>query len=118
MMHQQWILDGIVVFNKFVIFYFLTLNTFYLLLVLLSLGAVHKFVRRTFFSDYRQILESEMTWPISVIVPARDEEVTIVETVRSLMRMNYAEFVRPLKGLIEDAVTRYGYSLDEPTRPL
>ena len=73
MIHQQWIIDGIIAFNKFVIFYFLTLNSFYLLLVLLSLGAVHKFVRRTFFTDYRQILESEMTWPISVIVPAKDE---------------------------------------------
>ena len=92
MIRQPWIIDGILLFNEFVIYYFLTLNTFYLLLVLLSLGAVYKFVRRTFFADYRQILESEMTWPISVIVPAKDEEVTIVETVRSLMRMNYSEF--------------------------
>ena len=25
-------------------------------------------------SDYRQILQSEMTWPISILVAARDEE--------------------------------------------
>ncbi len=72
-------------FNQFVLIYFLVLNTSYLLLFLLSLRAVFKFVRRTFFSDYRQIMQSEMTWPISIIVAAHDEEKTIVETVRSLI---------------------------------
>ena len=33
-----------------------------------------------------------LTWPISVIVPAHQEEKTIVETVRSLMMVNYGEF--------------------------
>ena len=79
-------------FNRFVLFYFLVLNTTYLLLFLLSLVAVVRFVRRTFFSDYRQIMQSEMTWPISIIVAAFDEEKTIVETVRSLMMVNYGEY--------------------------
>ena len=79
-------------FNRFVLGYFLVLNTTYLLLFLLSLVAVFKFVRRTFFSDYRQIMQSEMTWPISIVVAAHDEEKTIVETVRSLMMVNYGEF--------------------------
>jgi cellulose synthase/poly-beta-1,6-N-acetylglucosamine synthase-like glycosyltransferase len=92
---MSWIdlLSGLVTgFNQFVLVYFLVLNTTYLLLFLLSLGAVFKFVRRTFFSDYRQIMQSEMTWPISIVVAAHDEEKTIVETVRSLMMVNYGEF--------------------------
>ncbi len=84
--------DLILGFNRFVIVYFLILNTTYLILLLLSLGAVLRFTRRTFFSDYRQIMQSEMTWPISVIVAAYNEEKTIVETVRSLLRVNYSEF--------------------------
>ena len=79
-------------FNAFVLVYFLVLNTTYLLLFLLSLGAVFRFVRRTFFSDYRQIMQSEMTWPISIIVAAHNEEKNIVETVRSLLMVNYSEF--------------------------
>jgi cellulose synthase/poly-beta-1,6-N-acetylglucosamine synthase-like glycosyltransferase len=79
-------------FNRFVLVYFLVLNTSYLLLFLLSLVAVFRFVRRTFFSDYRQILQSEMTWPISVLVPAHNEEKTLVDTVRSLLMVNYGEF--------------------------
>jgi len=87
-----WVAQGIWAFNVFVLVYFLLLNTTYLLLFLLSLVEVIRFVRRTFFSDYRQIMQSDMTWPISVLVPAHDEEKTIVETVRSLMMVNYGEF--------------------------
>ncbi len=82
----------IVGFNAFVLVYFLLLNTSYLVLFLLSLRGVFRFTRRTFFSDYRQIMQSEMTWPISVIVAAHNEEKTIVDTVRSLMMVNYPEF--------------------------
>ena len=84
--------SAIIYFNYFVLGYFLVLNTSYLLLFLLSLRDVFRFVRRTFFSDYRQIMQSEMTWPISILVAARNEEKTIVETVRSLLMVNYSEF--------------------------
>jgi cellulose synthase/poly-beta-1,6-N-acetylglucosamine synthase-like glycosyltransferase len=79
-------------FNLFVAFYFVALNTTYLLLFLVSLVEVWRFVRRTFFSDYRQMMQSDMTWPVTVIVPAHNEEKTIVETVRSLLMVNYGEF--------------------------
>jgi cellulose synthase/poly-beta-1,6-N-acetylglucosamine synthase-like glycosyltransferase len=82
----------ILAFNRYVIYYFTLLNGVYLLLFLVSLYEVVRFVRRTFFSDYEQILKSEMTWPISVIVPAHNEERSIVETVRSLLGVNYGQF--------------------------
>lgn len=84
--------DMIAGFNVFVLVYFIALNSIYLILFLISLVEVLKFVRRTFFSDYRQIMQSDMTWPISVLIPAHDEEKTIVETVRSLLMINYGEF--------------------------
>ncbi len=86
------LLRSVITFNEFVIFYFLALNTVYLLLFLVSLFEVVRFVRRTFFSDYQQILKSEMTWPISILVPAHNEERGIVDTLRSLLQLNYAEF--------------------------
>src|SRR5262249_56662210 len=79
-------------FNLFVLVYFLILNSIYLFLFMVSLREVFRFVRRTFFSDYGQIMQSEMTWPISILVPAHNEEKTIVETVRSLQMINYGEF--------------------------
>jgi cellulose synthase/poly-beta-1,6-N-acetylglucosamine synthase-like glycosyltransferase len=87
-----WLAELLVAFNGFVLVYFLLLNSIYLGLFLVSLLEILRFVRRTFFSDYRQIMQSDMTWPISVLVPAHNEEKTIVETVRSLMMVNYGEF--------------------------
>ena len=89
---HELLLKSVVGFNRYVLYYFLTLNTVYLVLFIVSLFEVVRFVRRTFFSDYQQILKSEMTWPISIIVPAHNEERGIVETVRSLLQLNYGEF--------------------------
>ena len=82
----------VLAFNRWVIYYFGLLNGVYLLLFLVSFFEVMRFVRRTFFSDYEQILKSEMTWPISIVVPAFNEARTIVETVRSLLAVNYGQF--------------------------
>ena len=79
-------------FNAFVLAYFLLLNISYIILFLISLREVLRFLRRTFFSDYQQILRSNMTLPITLIVPAHNEEKTIVDTVRSLQMLNYPEF--------------------------
>jgi len=82
----------ILAFNDWVLYYFGILNAFYVVLFLVSLYEVVRFVKRTFFSDYEQILRSEMTWPISILVPAHNESRTIVETVRSLLSVNYGQF--------------------------
>ncbi len=89
---MQWVVDAVLAFNDFVIFYFVSLNSIYLLLFVMSLGAALRFSREHFFSDSQQILESDLTLPISILVAARDEELTILETVRSLLRVNYPEF--------------------------
>jgi len=82
----------VLAFNRWVIYYFILLNAVYVLLFLVSLREVLRFVRRTFFSDYDQILRSEMTWPISIVVPAYNESRTVVDTVRSLLAVTYGQF--------------------------
>jgi cellulose synthase/poly-beta-1,6-N-acetylglucosamine synthase-like glycosyltransferase len=89
---RPFLIDAIVGFNEFVLVYFIALNATYLFLFLVSLYEVLKFVKRTFFSDYQHILTSDLTWPISILVPAHNEAKTIVETVRSLQMVNYGEF--------------------------
>ena len=89
---REFLIDAIIGFNDFVLIYFLALNGIYLFLFFISLYEVVQFVKRTFFSDYQQILQSDMTWPISLLVPAHNEEKTIVETVRSLQSVDYGEF--------------------------
>ena len=82
----------VLAFNRWVIYYFALLNGVYVVLFLVSLVEVVRFVKGTFFSDYEQILKSDMTWPVSILVPARNESRTIVETVRSLLNVNYGQF--------------------------
>jgi cellulose synthase/poly-beta-1,6-N-acetylglucosamine synthase-like glycosyltransferase len=89
---QLIVARGIEGFNSFVLAYFLILNISYIILFLISLREVLRFLRRTYFSDYQQILRSNMTLPITLIVPAHNEEKTIVDTVRSLQMLNYPEF--------------------------
>jgi cellulose synthase/poly-beta-1,6-N-acetylglucosamine synthase-like glycosyltransferase len=84
--------SAIAAFSSFVLVYFLAMNLSYILLFLVSLSEVLRFLRRTFFSDYQQILKSDMTLPISLLVPAHNEEKTIVDTIRSLQMLNYPEF--------------------------
>jgi len=89
---ELWVARAIQGFNAFVLAYFLALNISYIALFFVSLREVLTFLRRTFFSDYQQILRSDMTLPISMICPAHNEEKTIVDTVRSLQMLNYPEF--------------------------
>ena len=89
---ELWVARAIEGFNAFVLAYFLALNISYILLFFISLREVLTFLRRTFFSDYQQILRSDMTLPITMICPAHNEEKTIVDTVRSLQMLNYPEF--------------------------
>jgi cellulose synthase/poly-beta-1,6-N-acetylglucosamine synthase-like glycosyltransferase len=79
-------------YGNFILVYFCLLNLSYLLLFLVSLFEVVRFLKRTFFSDYQQILKSDLTLPISLLVPAHNEEHTIVDTVRSLRMLNYPQF--------------------------
>ncbi len=128
---REFLIDTITLFNDFVLVYFLALNAIYLVLFFVSLYEVVQFLKRTFFSDYQQILQSDMTWPISVLVPAFNEEKTIVETVRSLQSVDYGEFEiiiinddstdQTLRALIEAFDLRRldkVYKRSIPTRPV
>lgn len=74
-----------------VLLYFLVLNIAHLALFLAGAVELLRFRRRRFAGDERQIERSEMTWPVSILVPAREAAGTIVETVRSLRMLSYRE---------------------------
>ena len=88
----DWLVTALTIFNHAIVYYFIGLNTIYLGLFLLSLGAVRKFIQHTFFSDYQHLQDSEMSWPVSILVAAHNEEKSIVETVRCLTKVNYSKF--------------------------
>ena len=69
--------------------YFATVNTIYLLQLLVGSRAVRRRLRSIVLEDFRDIRESGLGPPVSIIVPAHNEGVTILDSVRSLLGLRY-----------------------------
>ena len=72
--------------------YFVTLNVAYFTLLFISYFSVMRYRRRNENEQWRRILQSPLTMPVSVLAPAFNEEVTIAGSVRSLLMLEYREF--------------------------
>ena len=78
--------------NIFVVFYFIGINGSYLLLVLLSFSNLRKERTTRRATDRDLAFRSEFNKPLAVIIPAYNEEKTIIDTVRSTLSLRYPEF--------------------------
>lgn len=88
---------GIIVFiakviDWFSLLYILTINTIYLIQLLTASAALKKYVRTLRYSDYDRYQGSRNMVPISLLVPAYNEELTIVDNVRNLLSLTYPEY--------------------------
>ncbi|MGH9430780.1 MAG: glycosyltransferase family 2 protein [Terriglobia bacterium] len=77
------------VLNSLMIGYFFLGNGAYTLLMLGSLAAVLVYNRRLAYQGLGDLSESITTPPVTVIIPAYNEEAVIAETVRSVMNCRY-----------------------------
>ena len=75
--------------NYFVLAYFLAINGIYLALYFISFVEIADYVRREVFSGLPELFASNYAPPVSVIVPAYNEEATIAESVRSFLTLRY-----------------------------
>jgi len=78
-------------FNIFILVYFAILNGFYLILSLIAARRLRTYVRGLRSLNIDELVSSSGGLPISVVVPAYNESETIVETVRSLLTLRYAD---------------------------
>jgi len=77
--------------NTLILVYFVVTNLVYTILMLLSLYAVSlhaKFARQKGYAD---ISDSPVTPPVALIIPAYNEQDAIVQTVLSVLELNYPE---------------------------
>jgi cellulose synthase/poly-beta-1,6-N-acetylglucosamine synthase-like glycosyltransferase len=79
-------------YNHLVLAYFVAMNSHYLVLMLLGFHATRRARRDTGQHDLRRLMRSPLTPPISVLVPAYNEELNVAESVRSLLMLHYPEF--------------------------
>ena len=69
--------------------YFVAVNTVYLAQMIVAWGAVRRRLRTIALEDFRDIRESGLAPPISIVVPAYNEGKNILESVRSLLALRY-----------------------------
>lgn len=85
--------DGIKLFLEWVGYFFIAYligySTFLFLSVVVGSLELYKHRRQEMF---KSILPSDYYLPISIIVPAYNEEVTVVDTVRSLLTLEYRAY--------------------------
>ncbi|MGC9671446.1 glycosyltransferase family 2 protein [Planosporangium sp. 12N6] len=72
--------------------YFLLINTSYLILIALATVEFVRHVRRAPLSGLEETYRSPLTQPISVVMPAYNEEVGIVESVHAMLALRYPVF--------------------------
>ena len=79
-------------FNYLVLGYFILLNLVYLATSFFAFGALRRYATRMKSLDLEDLITSAGAPPITLIAPAYNEEPTCVESVQSLLRLEYPEY--------------------------
>jgi cellulose synthase/poly-beta-1,6-N-acetylglucosamine synthase-like glycosyltransferase len=76
----------------FVIIYFLGVNIIYSLYLTVSYKEILNHMRRNTFIDFRKLVQSEFTYSVSIVAPAFNEGKTAVESIQSLLKLNFGKY--------------------------
>ncbi|VAW09684.1 Glycosyl transferase, group 2 family [hydrothermal vent metagenome] len=80
------------IINVVALVYFAALNLTYLGLTLASFPRTNRYIARLKSLHVEELLSAAGSLPISLLVPAFDEEATIAEATRSLLTLRYPEY--------------------------
>lgn len=92
---EQWrdvFIHTMNIFNVIIVSYFFLANGGYTVLMTLSLASVWIYNRRLSYQGFDDIRASAVTPPVTIIMPAWNEEDVIVESVRSVLKTDYPYF--------------------------
>ncbi|PVZ14575.1 glycosyltransferase family 2 protein [Actinomycetospora cinnamomea] len=82
----------VVAANWFVLAYFVALNTSYLGLIALAVREFRHHLRRRSWAELDDAYADPLTLGVSVVMPAYNEEATIVESVRAMLSLQHPRF--------------------------
>lgn len=121
-MGTEFVKQIIINFNNLIFYYVLAINAIYFTQLILSAFSLYDHIKKMYYSDYKKYTTSTNMIPISLLVPAYNEENTIVENINSLLALNYPSYEiivindgsvdRTLKKIIE------AYDLREINQPV
>ena len=83
---QKFIFD---LFTYGILLYSVLLLFFYFFIGIYSIGEIKRYLRKNSFTDFRILAASEQLPGISILAPAYNEGMNIIENVRSLLSIHY-----------------------------
>lgn len=89
---RQIIIDTLWVTDMFIMSYLLMYNVLHVFFTTLSFLDVRLWIGRVLWEDRKRVFRSPFLPSITLLVPAYNEEVTIVESLYSLLRLEYPKF--------------------------
>jgi len=89
---KSFLVDFVVGFNYFVLFHYGFVNLIYTILLAVSTVAILRHILRIRYAPFKDFVSSPETPPVSILVPAHNEENVITRTVQSTLAMDYPYF--------------------------
>ncbi|MGH6885378.1 MAG: glycosyltransferase family 2 protein [Geminicoccales bacterium] len=130
-MTWQWWVPVIGASETVILVYFLALNTFYAVLLVLAIPEIWEQVRLAEDEDFQRLMQSDALPPITILVPAYNEAATIEASVTAILTLEYRHFevVVVNDGSKDETIDRLRHAFDLyevprtypegiPTRPL
>lgn len=87
----EWLQTLVIWYNRFLMYYLGVMLVLALGLVIVGWLAVNHYVRMRPLRDYRHVGTSELSMPVSIIVPGFNEALNIAESVRSLLATQFSQ---------------------------
>lgn len=121
-MNTIFIKQIIIAFNDIIPYYVLAINFIYFMQLILSAFSLYDYVKKMHYSDHKKYTVSTNMLPISVLVPAYNEESTIVDNIKSLLALTYSsyEIIVINDGSKDDTFKKIieAYNLKEINQPI
>jgi len=76
--------------NTFIFIYAISVSTFYILLAIFAFKGMRRHKLKDMYFDQRIILSSEYSPALSLIAPAYNESLTVIDNIRSLLSLHYS----------------------------
>jgi cellulose synthase/poly-beta-1,6-N-acetylglucosamine synthase-like glycosyltransferase len=97
-----------------ILVYFLVLNSFYALLLILSIPEIWEQTRLAEDEDFQRLMQSDALPPITILVPAYNESATIEASVTAILTLEYRnyEVVVVNDGSKDDTIERLRDAFD------
>jgi len=97
-----------------ILVYFLVLNSFYALLLILSIPEIWEQTRLAEDEDFQRLMQSDALPPITILVPAYNESATIEASVTAILTLEYRnyEVIVVNDGSKDDTMDRLRHAFD------